>query len=65
MPERPYKIEGLLSLLLGECTDELEALAADETGVEFAAGRIRKRIEETFGGKKDVIPEIDPAAFLR
>ena len=65
MQDRPYKIEGLLSLLLGECTDELEALVADETGEESAAGRIRKRIEETFGGKKDVMSKIDPAGFLR
>jgi len=64
MQDRPYKIEGILSLLLGECTDEVEALAADETGEESAAGRIRKRIEETFGGKKDVIAEIDPGVYL-
>ena len=43
---RLYQKEGLLGLLLGECTDELEALAADEKGEESAAGRIRKRIEE-------------------
>jgi len=42
---RLYQKEGLLGLLLGECTDELEALAADEKGEESAAGRIRKRIE--------------------
>jgi len=51
MQARPYKSKGLLSLLLGECTDELEALAAEETGEESAAGRIRRRIEEKFGGK--------------
>jgi PAS domain S-box-containing protein len=65
MQDRPYKSKGLLSLLLGECTDELEALAADETGEESAAGRIRRRIEEKFGGKGDVISEIDAAGFLR
>lgn len=59
------KKEGLLSLLLGECTDELQALVADETGEESAAGRIRKRIEEIFGGKEDVISKIDPAGYLR
>ena len=65
MMDRPYKMHGLLSLLLDECTDLLEVLAADETGAESAAGRIRKRIEELFGGKKDVISEIDPAGCLR
>ena len=65
MQDRPYKNDGLLSLLLGECTDELEAVVADETGEESAADRIRKRIEEIYGGKKDVILEIDPAAYLR
>jgi signal transduction histidine kinase len=65
MMDRPYKMHGLLSLLLGECTDLLEVLAADETGEGSAAGRIRKRIEELFGGKKDVISEIDPAGCLR
>ncbi|MBW2193704.1 MAG: GAF domain-containing protein, partial [Deltaproteobacteria bacterium] len=65
MQDRPYKTHGLLSLLLGECTDELEALVADETGEESAASRIGKRIEEIFGGKEDVISEIDPAGYLR
>ena len=45
MQDRPYKTRALLSLVLGECSDELEALAADETGEESVAGRIRKRIE--------------------
>ena len=65
MQDRPYKNDGLLSLLLGECTDELEALVADETGEESAAGRIRKRIEKIFGGKEDVISEIDPVGYLQ
>ena len=65
MQDRPYKSYGLLSLLLGECTDELEALAADEMGDGSVTGRIRKRIEEIFGRKESVISEIDPASYLR
>ena len=65
MQDRPRKIHGLLSLLLDECTDELEALAADEMGEEPVTGRIRKRIEEIFGPKESVVSEIDPAGYLR
>jgi signal transduction histidine kinase len=64
MQDRQYKTYGLLSLLLGECTDELEALAADEMGEESVASRIRKRIEEIFGRKESAISEIDPASYL-
>ena len=62
---RPYKMHGILSLMLGECTDLLEILADEETGEGFAADRIRKRIEDIFGRKKDVISEIDPSGYLR
>ena len=65
MQDRPYKTYGLLCLLLGECTDELEALTADEMGEESVAGRIRKRIEEIFGRKESAISEIDPARYFR
>ena len=65
MESRPYKSHGLLSLLLGECTDELEALVADEMGEESPAARIRKRIEEIFGPEKSVISEIDSADYIR
>ena len=65
MQDRPHKIHGLLSLLLSECTDELEALVADEMGEESPAGRIRERIEEIFGPKENAVLEIDPAGYLR
>jgi len=65
MQARPHKNEGLLSLLLGECTDELQALVADETGDESAAGRIRKRIEALYTGRVDAVTEIDPAGYIR
>ena len=65
MQGRQYKSYGLLSLLLDECTDELEALAADEMGDESVTGRIRKRIEEIFGPKKNTVLKIDPVSYLR
>ena len=40
---------------LDECTDELEVLAADEMGDESLTGRIRKRIEEVSGPKKNTV----------
>ena len=51
--------------MLGECTDEPEALAADEMGDESVTGRIRKWIEEIFDPKKNAVLEIDPASYLR
>ena len=65
MQDRPHKIHGMLSLLLCECTDELEALVADEMEEESPAGRIRERIEEIFGPKENEVLEIDPAGYLR
>ncbi|MGD2125518.1 MAG: PAS domain S-box protein [Desulfobacteraceae bacterium] len=49
---------GLLSLLLDQCTDELETLVAEQ-GIEGpAVERIRKRIDELFGPKQAVPKEI-------
>jgi len=49
MQKRHYKTHEILSLLLDECADELEALIAQEVGEGFIVERIRQRIEETFG----------------
>jgi len=43
MREKHYDTRHLLSLLLDECADELEALVADEVG----EGRIVERIKKT------------------
>ena len=52
---RPY---ALLSLLLDQCTDELETLVAEEAGEGPLVARIRKRIEELFGPKEAVSRKI-------
>lgn len=64
MQEKQYKSYGLLSFLLEECTDELEALVADETGEASISSRIRERIEQIFGGREDVISKIDLSTYL-
>jgi signal transduction histidine kinase len=47
-----YKAYGLLSLLLDQCTDELETLVAEEVGEGPVVERLRKRIDEIFVPKK-------------
>ena len=58
MKDEQYKIYDILSFLLDQCTDELEALVAEEVGEIPLAGRIRGRIEEIFGPKKSENSEI-------
>lgn len=59
MQDKEYKTYGLLNLLLNQCTDELEALIAEELGEGLVLGRVRKRIEEIFG-PKEIIPKKIP-----
>ncbi len=54
--QRQYKAHDLLSMMLDECTDELETLIAEEVGEGPLIDRIRKRIEEIFGAK-EIVPE--------
>jgi len=56
MRDRQYKTYDLLSLILDECTDELEVLIAEEVGEGPIIERIRKRVEEIFG-HKEVVPK--------
>jgi signal transduction histidine kinase len=42
----------MLSVLLDQCADELEALAADEFGEESATERLRRRIDWLFGPRQ-------------
>ena len=65
MQTRHHRNQGLLSLLLGECSDLLEALVADETEDASAAVRIRKRVQALFDGREEVISEIDLAGCVR
>ena len=57
--EKDYRGYYLLSALLEVCTDELEALAADECGQEEIAAKIRKRIDNLFG------PQGEPAVAIQ
>jgi signal transduction histidine kinase len=59
---RPY---ALLSLLLDQCADELEALVAEEAGEGPLVARIRKRIEELFGPKEALPRKINLQEALR
>lgn len=50
--DKQHKTYYLLSLLLDQCTDELEALIAEEVGEGPVVERIRARVNEIFGPKE-------------
>jgi len=52
MREQHYDTHHILSLLLDECADELEALVAEEVGEGRVVERIKKRIDEIFAPKE-------------
>jgi len=49
--DKEHKPYHLLSLLLDQCTDELEVLIADHVGEGAIVQRVRSRVEEIFGSK--------------
>jgi signal transduction histidine kinase len=49
MQDRQFKTHDMLSVLLEVCTDELEALVADEVGEGHPVEAVRKRIQDFFG----------------
>jgi len=55
----------LISLLLDQCSDELESLVAEETGEGPIIQKIRNRIEEIFGPKESEIREIHLDGFVQ
>jgi light-regulated signal transduction histidine kinase (bacteriophytochrome) len=55
MKNKEYRIHHMLSLLLDQCADELEILAAEQIGDGPIIERIRNRIEELFG-RKEIVP---------
>jgi PAS domain S-box-containing protein len=63
--EKDYRSFYLLSSLLDVCTDELEALAADECGQETITARIRQRIEALFGPQDSQPETIRLDEFIR
>jgi PAS domain S-box-containing protein len=54
----------LLSVLLDQCTDELEALAADEFGEDSVSERIRRRIDWLFGPREAKAERINLPRFV-
>ena len=64
MQDRQDKAYGLLSTLLEQCTDELEALVAEEVGETTFVDRIRHRIREIYGPKERRLSEISLHTFV-
>jgi PAS domain S-box-containing protein len=62
--EKNFRSHRLLSALLDACTDEIEALADQESGNEKIVQAIRERIESLFGPKETVVEEIRPDLFI-
>jgi PAS domain S-box-containing protein len=65
MQDREYKSYGLLSLLLDQCTDELETLIAEEGGDVALIERVNKLLEEIFGPQKAVPEKIMLVDYVR
>jgi PAS domain S-box-containing protein len=62
--DRHYAVYPLMSFVLEQCADELEALAAEDVGGERAAARIRKRVEELFGPSEKAMKAIPLHDFV-
>jgi PAS domain S-box-containing protein len=64
MQQRQYKTYQLLSLLLDQCADELEALVAQEAGEGSVVERIRDKIEEQYGSRESKVSEFSLDKFV-
>jgi len=60
-----YRTFAMLSTLLDVCADELEALAAQETGNETIGSILRTKIEATFGPRQAVNEQIQLDHFVK
>lgn len=65
MNEKTFKAYDILLRLVEQCSDELEALVAQECGEGAVIERIRKRIEEEFGSNEYVAERIQIADFIK
>ena len=65
MQDREYKAYGLLSLLLDQCTDELETLIAAEGGEITLIEQVRGCVEEIFGPQKAVPEKVMLVDYVR
>ncbi len=64
MENRQYDTRAFLSLLLEQCTDELESLVAEEVGEGRVVERLRKRIEETYGPRHSEVAEFPLDSYV-
>ncbi|MFO7986507.1 MAG: PAS domain S-box protein [Desulfatiglandaceae bacterium] len=65
MRDPEYKTHSMLSLLLDQCMDELEALVAEKTGEGGIVQWLRQRIEEDFGPKESPPEAIKVDEFVK
>jgi PAS domain S-box-containing protein len=64
MQDKTFQTQEILSEMVEQCADELEALVAEEIGEESVIARIRKRIEQIFGPKEQVPEKIQLDTFV-
>jgi PAS domain S-box-containing protein len=65
MEDRQTKAYGLLTLLLEQCADEIEALIAEQAAGEAMVEKVRKRIDDLFGPKEAISKDIDLGQAVR
>ncbi len=65
MRDKQYDIHELLSTMLDECADELEALIAEEVGEGPVIEKVRRRIDEIFGPKELVSQALTLHDFVK
>ena len=65
MQDKYFKTAEFLNLLLDQCADELEALAAVEVGEDSVVERIRQRIAEIYGPKESSLSQLRLDRFLQ
>ena len=64
MQDKTYKSHLLLSQLLDRCTDELEALVAEEFGEGPIVERFRNRIEDIYGARQQTAEKVQMDLFI-
>ncbi|NNL76010.1 MAG: PAS domain S-box protein [Desulfobacterales bacterium] len=64
MQDKTYKTHTTLTQLLERCTDELEALIAEEFGEGPLVERFRNRIEDTYGVRRQVAEKVQLDLFV-
>ena len=65
MRERQYDTRFILSRLLDACSDELEALVAEEVGEGPLIEKIRRRVDDIFGFKETPVLKVHLENFVR